>query len=101
MGLLDVGSISPNHEVHANHNETHNSSIRRKYSAYRRRQNLYAKKVQGLNRAITVQRLIHNWVRPHFSLGKNITPAMAIGYIKRPIMMEEMLNWRSWEDNTS
>ncbi len=35
------------------------AQIRRKCSAYRRRQNLYAKKVQGLNRAITVQRLIH------------------------------------------
>jgi len=58
------------------------------------------KKVQGLNRAITVERLIHNWVRPHFSLGKKITPAMAIGYIKRPIMIEEMLNSRSWKDNT-
>ncbi|MDJ0718623.1 MAG: hypothetical protein QNJ54_31095 [Prochloraceae cyanobacterium] len=33
---------------------------------------------------------MHNWVRPHFSLGKNVTPAMAIGYIKRPIAMEEM-----------
>ena len=94
-------SISSKHEVHANHNEAHNSAIRRKCSAYRRRQNLYSKKVEGLNRAITVQRLIHNWVRPHFSLGKNITPAMAIGYIKRPILMEEMLNWRSWENNTS
>lgn len=94
-------SISSKQEVHANHNEAHNSAIRRKCSAYRRRQNLYAKKVQGLNRAITIQRLIHNWVQPHFSLGKNITPAMAIGYIKRPILMEEMLNWQSWQDNTS
>ncbi|MGB5714341.1 MAG: hypothetical protein WBM44_25945 [Waterburya sp.] len=45
--------------------------------------------------------LIHNWVRPHFSLGKKITPAMAIGYIERPVPMEEMLNLRSWKDNTS
>ncbi len=51
-------SISPKSEVHANHNEAHNSAIRRKCSAYRRRQNLYARKVQGLNRAITIQRLI-------------------------------------------
>ena len=51
-------SISSKQEVHANHNEANNSAIRRKCSAYRRRQNLYAKKVQGLNRAITVQRLI-------------------------------------------
>jgi len=77
-----------------------NTAIRRKCSAYRRRQNLYAKKLEGLNRSITVQRLIHNWVRPHFSLGKNPTPAMIIGYAKRPISIEEMLNWRSWKGNT-
>ncbi len=92
--------ISPKDEVHANHNEALNTAIRRKCSAYRRRQNLYAKKVQGLNRAITVQRLIHNWVQPHFSLEENITPAVAMGYVKQPITIEKMLNCRSWEDNT-
>ncbi len=51
-------SISLKYEVHANHNEAHNSAIRCKCSVYRRRQNLYSKKVEGLNRAITVQRLI-------------------------------------------
>ena len=92
--------ISPKDEVHANHNEALNTAIRRKCSAYRRRQNLYAKKVQGLNRSITVQRLIHNWVQPHFSLEENITPAVAIDYVKQPITIEKMLNCRSWEDNT-
>ncbi len=43
-----------------NQKKAHSSAIRRKCCAYRRRQNLYAKKVQGLNRAITVQRLINN-----------------------------------------
>ena len=92
-------AISCKQEVHANHNEAHNSAIRRKCSAYRRKQNLYAKKVKGLNRAITVQRLIHNWIRPHFSLGERNTPAMAMGYINRPVLMEEMLSWRSWKSN--
>ena len=92
--------ISPKNEVNANHNEALNTAIRRKCSAYRRRQNLYAKKVEGLNRTITVQRLIHNWVKPHFSLGKKITPAVAIGYVKQPITIEKMLNCRSWEDST-
>lgn len=93
--------ISPKKEVHGLHNEALNTAIRRKCSAYRRKQNLYAKKVEGLNRAITVQRLIHNWVEPHVSLGKNITPAVAMGYVKRPILLEEMLNCRSWQDNTA
>ena len=45
-----------------------NSALRRRCSAYRRRQNLYAKNTEGLQRAVTVQRLVHNWVRPHVGL---------------------------------
>jgi hypothetical protein len=44
------------------------SALRRRCSAYRRRQNLYAKNTEGLQRAVTVQRLVHNWVRPHGGL---------------------------------
>jgi hypothetical protein len=53
--------------------------------AYHRRQNHYAKIVEGL------QRLIHNWVRPHWGLQKNQTPAMAMGYLERPVTMLELL----------
>jgi hypothetical protein len=35
--------------------------------------------------------LFHNWVRSHWGLGKNQTPAMAIGYYYRPISMTELL----------
>ncbi|MCA6592138.1 MAG: IS1 family transposase, partial [Pseudanabaena sp. M38BS1SP1A06MG] len=71
-------AISDKSDVHANHNEANNSALRRRCSAYRRRQNLYAKNTEGLQRAVTVQRLVHNWVRPHGGLGKNKTPVMAI-----------------------
>jgi hypothetical protein len=57
-------------EVHANHLEAFNSALRRRATAYRRRQNHYAKQVEGLQRALDVQRLMHNWVRPHWSLGR-------------------------------
>jgi transposase-like protein len=60
-----ISIISPQSEVHANHNEAHNSALRRRASAYHRRQNHYAKVVEELQRALSVQRLIHNWVRPH------------------------------------
>ena len=40
-------AISPNSVVHANHNEAHNSAVRRRCSAYRRRTNTYAKRVDG------------------------------------------------------
>lgn len=87
-------AISPQSEVHANHNEAHNSSLRRRASAYHRRQNQYAKVVEGLQRALDVQRLIHNWVRPHWGLEKNQTPAMAMGYLDRPVTMLELLSVR-------
>jgi hypothetical protein len=84
-------AISPKPEVHANHVEANNSSIRRRCSAMRRRQNHYAKKTDALQRAITVLRLIHNWHRPHPSLPKGTTPAMAMGYVDRPLTVREML----------
>lgn len=71
--------ISDAEEVHANHLEAFNASLRRRCSAYRRRQNLYAKKVCGLRRSVTVLRLVHNWVRVHPSLEKGVTPAMKLG----------------------
>ncbi|MBD2189218.1 hypothetical protein H6F41_13825 [Pseudanabaena sp. FACHB-723] len=89
-------AISDKSDVHANHNEANNSALRRRCSAYRRRQNLYAKNTEGLQRAITVQRLIHNWVRPHVGLGKNKTPAMAIGLFHRPLSILELLSSRGF-----
>jgi hypothetical protein len=94
-------AISPKSDVHANHNEAQNSSIRRRASAYHRRQNHYAKVVAGLQRALNVQRLIHNWVRPHWGLKKNHTPAMVMGYLERPITMLELLSSRGFEFITS
>ena len=90
-------AISDASEVHANHNEADNSAIRRRCSTYRRRQNLYAKTVEGLQRALSVQQLVHNWVRPHWSLVKNTTPAMAIGLYHRPVSMVEFLSSRGFE----
>lgn len=94
-------AISPKTEIHANHNEAHNSALRRRCSAYRRRQNLYAKKVEGLQRSLTVHRLVHNWVRPHWGLGKKTTPAMALKLYHRPVKMEELLTWRGFSSITS
>ena len=84
-------AISPARQVHANHNEAQNSALRRRASAYRRRQNLYAKCTAGLQRVLDVHRLIHNWVRPHWELKHKTTPAMAMGYCQRPILITELL----------
>ena len=94
-------ALSPVSEVHANHNEALNSAIRRRCSAYRRKQNHYAKTRSGLQRAITVQRLIYNWSRPHTSLGKATTPAMAMRFTQRPITLYEFLTSRGFQDITT
>jgi hypothetical protein len=84
-------ALSPKHEVHANHNEAQNAALRRRCSAYRRRANLYAKKLSGLQRVLDLQRLVHNWVRPHWGLAKGVTPAMKMGFCSRPFTMLELL----------
>jgi hypothetical protein len=89
-------AISPSSEVHANHLEALNSALRRRGTAYRRRQNHYAKELDGLQRALNVQRLLHNWSRPHGSLKKNTTPAMAMGFINRPVEIAEILTCRGF-----
>jgi hypothetical protein len=85
-------AISDKSDVHANHNEAQNAALRPRASAYRRRQNLYAKKVEGLQRAWDVQRLIHNWVKPHWGLGKCVTPSnLQISDVKLRIYQESCL----------
>jgi hypothetical protein len=43
-----------------------------------------------------VQRLIHNWVKPHGGFGKCVTPSMAMGYSLRPISIPELLTQRGF-----
>lgn len=94
-------AISAASEVHANHNEAQNAALRRRASAYRRQQNLYAKKRAALQRVLDVQRLIHNWVRPHWGLGQKTTPAIAMGYCDRIISTYELLTTRGFHCITS
>ncbi len=93
-------AVSSASEVHANHLEAFNSALRRRASAYRRRQNHYAKTKQGLQRVLDVQRLLHNWSREHWGLAKNTTPAMMMGFTIRPIRIAEILTKRGFHDIT-
>jgi hypothetical protein len=70
-------------DIHANHLEAHNASIRRRNSAYRRRSNTYAKNTDGLQRTLDVHQIIHNFVRPHWSIG--LVPAVALGIISNSL----------------
>ena len=96
-----IQAISDKSDVHANHNEANNGALRRRCSAYRRRQNLYAKNTEDLQRTVTVQRLIHNWGRPHVGFAKTKTPAMAIGLFHRPLSILELLSSRGFYSLTN
>jgi hypothetical protein len=41
--------------------------------------NGFSKKVENLAHAVTLHFMYYNFARPHGSLGKNVTPAMAAG----------------------
>lgn len=56
-----------------------NLTIRMGMRRYTRLTNGFSKKVENLSHAVTVQFMYSNFTRPHLSLGKNTTPAIAAG----------------------
>lgn len=85
-------ALSPLNEVNANANEAQNTAVGQCASAYRGWQNWHTKYVDGLQRVLDVQRLVHNWVRSHTDLGKNVISAMTMGYCQRPLSTQEILS---------
>ena len=76
-------------EIHANHLEAKNSTLRRTNSAFRRRTNTYAKNVSGLQRTLDLDFIVHNYLKPNFTT--KIVPAVALGIIKEPYSIEKVL----------
>jgi len=74
-----------NEDIHANHLEAFNSSLRRRLSCYRRKTNTYAKKKPALQRRLDVYWVLHNFIRPHFTTKQ--VPAVAMG------ILEKGLSW--------
>lgn len=83
---LTVQDISDK-EIHANHVEAFNASLRRKNSTFRRKTNTYAKTKGGLQRTLDIYWVVHNFIRPHFTT-KQI-PAVALGVLDQGITWEE------------
>ena len=79
-------------DVHANHVEAFNSSIRRSLSAFRRRTNTYAKSVSGLQRVLNIFWMFHNFIRCHFTTRQ--VPAVALGILQKGLTWEELLQLR-------
>jgi hypothetical protein len=77
-----------NNEIHANHVEAFNSSLRRRMSCYRRKTNTYAKHPQALQIRLDVYWILHNFVRPHFTTRQ--VPAVAMGIIAQGFSLEDI-----------
>ena len=67
-------------DIHANHVEAFNASLRRRLSAYTRKANTYAKGKDHLQRALDMYWLVHNFIRLHWTTKK--IPAAVLGIVK-------------------
>jgi len=75
-------------EIHANHLEGFNSSLRRKMSCYRRRTNTYAKEKDSLQTRLDAYWVLHNFVRVHFTTKQ--VPAVALGILNMGLSLAEL-----------
>jgi hypothetical protein len=83
-----------NKEIHANHIEAFNASLRRRCAAYRRKTNTYAKQEKRLQERLDVYWIVHNFIRPHFTT--RTVPAIALGILERGLTWKELFSIRKW-----
>ena len=79
-------------DVHANHAEAFNASIRRRNSAYRRKTNTYAKQKTDLQRTLDILWIVHNFIREHFTTKE--VPAVALGIVEKGLSWTQVLQFR-------
>jgi transposase-like protein len=80
------------HEIHANHVEAFNASLRRRNSAFRRKMNTYAKSRDTLQRTLDVFWLVHNFVRVHFTT--KVVPAVKLGILQVGLSWSQLFSIR-------
>lgn len=79
-------------EIHANHVEAFNASLRRRNSAFRRKTNTYAKSRNNLQRTLDVFWLVHNFVRVHFTT--KVIPAVKLGILEVGLSWAQLFSIR-------
>ena len=82
----------PECNIHANHVEAFNASIRRRNAAKGRQTNTYAKSRKNLQRTLDVYWLVHNFVRIHFTT--KVVPAVKLGILKTGISWSQLFTMR-------
>jgi hypothetical protein len=85
-----TSSAIENAQIHANHLEAFNASLRRRCAAYHRKTNTYAKKKKRLQQRLDVYWILHNFVRVHFTTQH--VPAVALGIIEQGLSLAEIFS---------
>jgi hypothetical protein len=75
-------------DIHANHAEAFFSALRRKCATFRRKTNMYAKSITGLQRLLHVYWVVHNFLRVHFTIRE--VPAVTLGILERRLSVHEI-----------
>ena len=84
----DTEQLRATKDIHANHLEAFNTSLRRRCAAYRRHTNMYAKKTGRLQERLDVYWIVHNFVRVHFTTRQ--VPAVALGGLESGLSLQEI-----------
>lgn len=71
--------------------ERQNLTMRMSMRRFTRLTNAFSKKVENLTAAVSLHFAHYNFVRPHSSLGKGVTPAMAAGLTDHPWTLHELI----------
>jgi hypothetical protein len=74
--------------MHANPLEAFQTSLRRRWAAYRRRTNMYAKNTGRLQERLDVYGIGQNVVRVHFTTRQ--VPAVALGVLESGLSLHEI-----------
>jgi IS1 family transposase len=87
-GEILIGNPDPE-KISTSFVERQNLTMRMGMRRFTRLTNAFSKKVENLTHAVSLHYMHYNFARPHKSLGKNTTPAMAAGVAEYP--------WTVWD----
>jgi IS1 family transposase len=85
-----TGDPDPDH-ISTSHVERLNLTMRMSMRRYTRLTNAFSKKVENLAAAVSLHFMHYNFCRPHQSLGKKTTPAMAAGLTDHVWTLRELI----------
>ena len=84
------GNPDPKH-VSTSYVERQNLTMRMSMRRFTRLTNAHSKKVENHAAAVAVHFAFYNFCRPHMSLGRGVTPAMAAGVETRKLELEDLI----------